>query len=405
MPPTRHNKGKTPLTTVNIFKAEVPLSGESKKDVDQAAQSAGLVQGKQPWGHPHKQPTAVKENLTSSIEGKEDEHIKSEDDSLYEEEPSEMDIAKAAVLELAYNDANRKRQPHLSHPFSYTTYNTDEDFDEIFNGNNAKTLSNRSESVKSQSMDEFEVWVFDGQALTSMKVRTDHTFFVLLMNAARIMKLPHTTIILGYDAPWCKLKPGQKPEMRYLQSDDDLAELVKRRCDYVKDQQLKKKPTRCEIKIRNINDQTQAQRGSGRAVNQEKGLTKGAVAAVSTADEAKTAVTKALAVTVQEIKKHQQCDKHDRLCYVKYNGDHGLYTHENVTAHTKLVFSGVKGMSTKEVPVELRLLDFVKLVKLLPDQLICLARDDGVEINLGLALHVCCYVEEDVLLIKGRGGH
>lgn len=56
-------------------------------------------------------------------------------------------------------------------------------------------------------------------------------------------------------------------------------------------------------------------------------------------DTAKAAVEKAIASLVQEIEKNLRCNRHDRVCYVKYNGEHGAYTHENLADHAKLLVS------------------------------------------------------------------
>ena len=59
----------------------------------------------------------------------------------------------------------------------------------------------------------------------------------------------------------------------------------------------------------------------------------------SKAEEAKSLVTKALATRYDEVLKQFYCARCDRACYIKYNGEHALYTHENITAHARLLVS------------------------------------------------------------------
>lgn len=108
---------------------------------------------------------------------------------------------------------------------------------------------------------EFDAWVSDGRALRTLEIKSDMTFFVLLSRAAEIMKLTHTSVTLGYEAPWCK-KSGQKMQLRYLENDRDLADMMKCYENYMKEQRQKKSRKTagidgvvCEVIIKNVNDE------------------------------------------------------------------------------------------------------------------------------------------------------
>lgn len=78
-------------------------------------------------------------------------------------------------------------------------------------------------------------------------------------------------------------------------------------------------------------------KGGARKAQAAKESQKGPVAASVKAEAAKAAVTTTIAEKVKEISENFFCQKHSRCCYVKFNGEHGLYSNVHLTMHAKLL--------------------------------------------------------------------
>ncbi|KAL5521420.1 hypothetical protein ACEPAG_9346 [Sanghuangporus baumii] len=157
-----------------------------------------------------------------------------------------------------------------------------------------------------------------------------------------------------YTGPWFK-KIGTKIQPRYLESDVDLDELVQGFKKYLEELKKKRKVDSAgEIVLMNMNDERKGSKRSGSVLQN-------ATKPTSAAEAMKGDLNAMLAPHIKEIKHNLRCSAHpEEVCYVRANGTHIYYTMKNYFDHARLLLSKAPGVTASEVPRQLNLLDYHK---------------------------------------------
>ncbi|EJC98330.1 uncharacterized protein FOMMEDRAFT_162128 [Fomitiporia mediterranea MF3/22] len=305
------------------------------------------------------QPTV--NNITPSIQSVEivDEVVDLPDDSvdLYAEEPSELELTRAASLVVMGSDDDEAREDNREE-FDLDEVSDDEEFDitTVRKSGQAVSSATQTQRLSRSSQDtKIVIQVSDGHAARDLTICKSWRFCVLLHQTEDIMKTPRSHISLVYEAPWCK-RTGLKMVPHYLENDDDYAKLFSRYKEYMDAQQKKKKGGA-------------ASKATSRKTNETK-----ASDSWSNSNNAKTSMLSIIAEKLQEIEANFYCQKHSRTCYKTYHGEHKLYTNDHLTTHARLLSKGVKGVTAKDVPEQLKIMDYIKPSK---------AREKAVGDNMG----------------------
>ncbi|KAL5496012.1 hypothetical protein ACEPAH_3105 [Sanghuangporus vaninii] len=235
------------------------------------------------------------------------------------DEPSEVELACAAVLEIADSDSSCNFEL-----ISDDTETSDHD---------SSSDDDSSEEIPKKDM---ILWLWYGQASDQIRIDPEWNYDVMCGTIAAELGLPPKTLALTYEAP-CELADRKRKS--------------------------KGGKVACDMYVRNANDNSSGNGATTKVSSRSKQTNNGPLGlpgSIAKSEEAKLAVRDALSQKVSKISAAFDCRTHRRPCYTKYDGRHGVYSMENMKVHAQLLLSETRGVTVHEVPEQIKLLDFHK---------------------------------------------
>ncbi|KAL5524176.1 hypothetical protein ACEPAG_8349 [Sanghuangporus baumii] len=295
-----------------------------------------------------------------------DEDLMYQYEEPYDEEPSQLDIARMANDDLGQeSETNRVGTSDpwdFDNPLLAADYADNSDQEYRCNSSVVSYVrfmenlerEKEEQQAPKETRSTLVVLVDDGRALRKMNVEPQHSIIDVRQNVASILQCYPTSVTLGYTGPWFK-KIGTKIQPRYLESDVDLDELVQGFKKYLEELKKKRKVDSAgEIVLMNMNDERKGSKRSGSVLQN-------ATKPTSAAEAMKGDLNAMLAPHIKEIKHNLRCSAHpEEVCYVRANGTHIYYTMKNYFDHARLLLSKAPGVTASEVPRQLNLLDYHK---------------------------------------------
>ncbi|KLO04689.1 hypothetical protein SCHPADRAFT_896835 [Schizopora paradoxa] len=206
-----------------------------------------------------------------------------------------------------------------------------------------------------------KVQVHDGLALRSVTIATADSLFDTLEKIAGAMKRPNNQVEMGYEAPW-SAKTGTRRTLAYISNDEELDDFWTSFATYTSKPKNRKADNSYDIIFRNMMDGNTTTtkpnaRGGGSAGNGGGG---GNSKPPNAMDDAKENAQAKVATCTMAVGKGMFCHKHGRLCYQKWDGTCGVYTHDHVREHATALANGEPNVVPDKVPPSMtsKLLDY-----------------------------------------------
>ncbi|KLO04997.1 hypothetical protein SCHPADRAFT_896620 [Schizopora paradoxa] len=201
---------------------------------------------------------------------------------------------------------------------------------------------------------EAKINVHDGAALRQVKINSKESLLDVLSKVAAAMLRLNNEVEMSCEAPW-STKMGSKKIPQYITNAIELEEFwvnFKRRVKKTKTMDI---PGILFRNMRDNNPKPKAKKAKEAPCREEAGGE-----TVDPRNSAKAKIEEA--TTAIQIGMRCKREHSTRLCYLKYDGSCGAYTHEHVLEHATLLAGNTADVVADKVPAQLssKLLDYFR---------------------------------------------